>query len=394
MDPVIGSALISGGSGLIGNALSGIFGSHSNKKSNETNMKINQMNNEFNKQEAAANRAFIDAQRNAQNQWNRQQWQMENEYNSAASQRKRLEEAGLNPYLMMSGGSAGTASSVSGSGSTSGSQASAAAPIAQTPYRPNIDLTSVSDAINSYYTNRAHASATVGQDISNQFDMQFGSDARKASIASSLDGRFELLDDSYRHMRQSSAPAMALNDLNMRFQSLESLKIHQEMERASASLAYVNAETGKILNRFLPAQQQGDLFVKASQIYRNYADGKLSEAKLNTEITQQVLNSVTAAGKRISNRIAFQTANGIIQAMNKENAYNADYYRFLRRSAPDLVGYDVDDARLNNLMNKHEEKLKKTNRKWRTVDKITTSVGNLISPAVSYGAGYYRGRNR
>ena len=47
-----------------------------------------------------------------------------NEYNSASAQRQRLEEAGLNPYLMMNGGSAGVAQP---SGSTS--PASAAPPL-------------------------------------------------------------------------------------------------------------------------------------------------------------------------------------------------------------------------------------------------------------------------
>lgn len=57
------------------------------------------------------NQANIDFA-NMQNQWQLDQWNRENEYNSAINQRKRLEEAGLNPYLMMNGGSAGTASSV------------------------------------------------------------------------------------------------------------------------------------------------------------------------------------------------------------------------------------------------------------------------------------------
>ena len=52
-------------------------------------------------------------------------WNRTNEYNSASAQRSRLEEAGLNPYLMMNGGSAGVAQS-----SSSTSPASAAPPLA------------------------------------------------------------------------------------------------------------------------------------------------------------------------------------------------------------------------------------------------------------------------
>ena len=54
------------------------------------------------------NMAMLDKQ--IQEQW--KMWQAENEYNSASAQRQRLEAAGLNPYLMMDGGDAGSASSM------------------------------------------------------------------------------------------------------------------------------------------------------------------------------------------------------------------------------------------------------------------------------------------
>lgn len=63
-----------------------------------------------------------------QNQWNLDQWNRENEYNSASQQRQRLEDAGLNPYLMMNGGNAGTASSI-----TSASPTPTVTPTMQTP---------------------------------------------------------------------------------------------------------------------------------------------------------------------------------------------------------------------------------------------------------------------
>lgn len=93
--PLIGAG-ISAGSNLIGN----IFGFSNNKNTNKTNLKIAQMNNEFN-------------ERMLQRQidYNTEMWNKENEYNTASAQRQRIEAAGLNPYLMMNGGSAGTASS-------------------------------------------------------------------------------------------------------------------------------------------------------------------------------------------------------------------------------------------------------------------------------------------
>ena len=61
------------------------------RETNETNMEINKMNIE--------------------NQW--KMYEDQKLYNSAEQQRQRLEQAGLNPYLMLNGGSAGQAETVS-----------------------------------------------------------------------------------------------------------------------------------------------------------------------------------------------------------------------------------------------------------------------------------------
>lgn len=46
---------------------------------------------------------------NKQNKWQEKMWRMNNEYNTPANQRKRFEQAGLNPNLMMNGSTTGTA---------------------------------------------------------------------------------------------------------------------------------------------------------------------------------------------------------------------------------------------------------------------------------------------
>ena len=71
------------------------------KETNAANLEIATMNNQY-------NRENLELQ--IGEQW--KMWNAENEYNSASAQRQRIEEAGLNPYMMMSGGSAGTASSM------------------------------------------------------------------------------------------------------------------------------------------------------------------------------------------------------------------------------------------------------------------------------------------
>lgn len=84
-----------------------------NQQTNETNL---QMNRETNQANQMINQANIDYSREAwRNEvaYNWEMWNATNEYNSASAQKQRLEAAGLNPYMMMNGGDAGTASSSS-----------------------------------------------------------------------------------------------------------------------------------------------------------------------------------------------------------------------------------------------------------------------------------------
>lgn len=110
--------------GNIGGPLvSSIAGLSTANKQNKLAQKMQREQNEWNNQ-----------QRVAQNNWNLQQWNRENEYNSAQSQRQRLEAAGLNPYLMMQGGDAGSASSLTGQSATT--------PLSASPstYNPASDI--------------------------------------------------------------------------------------------------------------------------------------------------------------------------------------------------------------------------------------------------------------
>lgn len=142
MTGIVGSA-IGAGTSLIG-------GASSTAMQNKANKEIAQMNNAFNEKmfdkQIAYNKEMYQQQLGDQwkfyndakdNSWklveNQQQfqtdmWNKTNEYNSPAAQRERLEAAGLNPYMMMNGGSAGTAQTMSG---TSGAAPSGGAPSGQ-----------------------------------------------------------------------------------------------------------------------------------------------------------------------------------------------------------------------------------------------------------------------
>ena len=76
------ASVIGSGISAIGNALGGVFSSQSNKKLMREQMRW---------QESMYSRQLQDARDN---------WKMQNEYNSPANQRKLLEEAGYNPSMM------------------------------------------------------------------------------------------------------------------------------------------------------------------------------------------------------------------------------------------------------------------------------------------------------
>lgn len=142
MTGIVGSA-IGAGTSLIG-------GASTTAMQNKANKEIAQMNNAFNEKmfdkQIAYNKEMYQTQLGDQwkfyddqkaNAWKlyednkayqTEMWNKTNEYNDPSAQRERLEAAGLNPYMMMNGGSAGVAGSVSG---TQGSAPSGSAPGAQ-----------------------------------------------------------------------------------------------------------------------------------------------------------------------------------------------------------------------------------------------------------------------
>ena len=97
IDPLIGAGLVSGAASLVGNVL-GI------RSSNSKNMQINKMNNDFNAAEAEKARRYQS-----------EMWNKTNDWNSPKNVRKRLEEAGYNPYLGLDSSNVGTAQSTGSS---------------------------------------------------------------------------------------------------------------------------------------------------------------------------------------------------------------------------------------------------------------------------------------
>lgn len=357
MDPLVGSAFVSGISGLLGSGISGGMSKRAAKAYNKGQKEIAQMNNEWNAQQAAINREWQTSERDAQNQWTLEQWNRENEYNSPAAQRARLEEAGYNPYMNgLDGNSSGTgvtSSGVSGVGNPTAEMPN------QVPETFQMSFNSIGDAINSYYSNQLLANQAKGQGIMNAFDMQFGSDFRKSQILSNISGEVEQLDPAYWNIRRAMAPEMAITGVNKIRQEYEAVRTHTELTAAQALLTGLEAKGQELINKYLPAQQQVQLYSHAASLFAQFAQGQLSLATIKNRLADYNESLARTAGIRLNNKQSAELSDFFVRAMKEEYQANAAYYRSYKSIAGAVAtgrgNLDIYESQLSRLQRDMQE---------------------------------------
>lgn len=402
MGPLVGSAFVSGISGLLGSGISGGMSKRAAKAYNKGQKEIAQMNNEWNAQQAAINREWQTSERDAQNQWTLEQWNRENEYNSPAAQRARLEEAGYNPYMNgLDGNSAGTgvtSSGVSGVGNPTAQMPN------QVPETFRMSFNSIGDAINSYYRNQLLANQAKGQDIANAFDIQFGSDFRKSQILSNINGEVESLDPAYWNIRRAMAPEMAITGLNKIRQEYEALRTHTKLTAAQALLTKLQAKGQEIINKYLPAQQQVQLYSHAASLFAEYAQGQLSLATIKNRLADYNESLARTAGIRLNNKQSAELSDFFVRAMKEEYQSNAAYYRSFKSIAGAVAtgrgNMDIYESQLTRLqkdmqdlfMKREENSLMNRKKYFRAQQIWRDFIGGIMSGADVPGAGAGAGK--
>lgn len=286
--------------GGIGSVISGAIGAKTTSDTNKTNLKINQMNNDFNARESQKARDF------QLDMWNR-----ENEYNKASSQRKRLEEAGYNPY--MSDVQAGTATGMSG---TSAATAAGASP--QIPYTPDFQSVGV---------NLASALKMMSEKKQTDIENLNMSDLLRSQIWQNLGAT---------DWRNASPEARAYNLTQGRKAAelgMASLEENLSNQRWSNNLLVANianslldAEAKTVMNKYLDENQRAELNIKAANYEYLIMSGQMKRQEVKNLIADEILTYAKARGQKISNRIADQTAEKLIKATNDTNMYFGDYY--------------------------------------------------------------------
>lgn len=316
MTGVVGSA-IGAGSSLIG-------GAASTAAQNAANKEIAQMNNAFNEKmfdkQVAYNKEMYQQQLGDQwkfyNDAKQNSWDLYNdqkEYNSASAQRERLEAAGLNPYLMMSGGSAGVAQG--------GSSPSGAAPSAQGVTPPTAT---------SYSADYSGITAGLGRAI----DVLSSMPDRKVKEAQADNLRIEGKYIAGKAMAQilqmrteakTKEARLALDKLIADFDN--NLKVSNmavnEQNIAESKARTELAVTENLMRQqelsFLPQAQKLQLAQGAADIAFRYSQKNLTDKQARHEVEKLAETVVRANGQALQNQFDADTYDARAKSAGNES---------------------------------------------------------------------------
>lgn len=290
----LGAGIISGAGSLIGGLFSS-GGSHyaarkqlqAVRETNQTNLQIAQQNNAFNER----------------------MWNMQNEYNTPQMQRARLEAAGLNPYLMLNGGSAGISESAP-TADTSGTQVA-----------PDIGST-IAGGYQSMGNSIASAASQIAQ-------MAFQNDLQKANVAKTqADAQNSDLQNQYDALRNQFAAAQFLTDLRLKqkqgdISQYEADYLRDSMQDRLDAVKFQNTLTGSQSSyynqlaglydvqrriedtnlRWLDKEKQVAIMAAIQNARTAASQMRLNDASSRNMIALAGLNAASAAGVRIDNRL-------------------------------------------------------------------------------------------
>ena len=309
------AGIIAGAGSLIG----GLFGGSGSKKAAKYQLQAARETNQMNYQIAQENNAF-----------NERMWDKQNAYNSPVEQRKRLEQAGLNPNLMMNGGSAGTAETAPtadtsgvqqvpdiGSTIASGYQqfgnslSNAASQIAGMVYNNGLQQANV---------NKAQAEAdSASQDVrykelQNQFAAaQFLADLREKQY------RGLIAKSDYQFLRDSMQDRLDSVKFQNTLTGSQSSYYNQ-----MAGLVDVQRQIAQVNLDWLPQEKQAGLAAALQNIRTMVSQMHLNYASAKSAYAMAMLNFASANGIRIDNRLKDATFDLAVKMAG--NQVNTEYW--------------------------------------------------------------------
>lgn len=311
--------------GAAGSLLGGLFSSSGSRYAARKQLQAVRETNAANLQIAQQNNAF-----------NERMWNLQNEYNSPIAQRTRLEQAGINPYLMLDGSNTGNAQS-SVTADTSGTQvapdvgstiaggyqsmgssiSSAASQIAQMVYNNDLQSANVAKAQAEAFNVSAQ---TRYQELQNEFAVaQFLADLRLKKIQGDISKK------DYEYLRDSMSDR------------LDSVKFQNTVAGSQASyynqmagLYDVQRQIEETNLKWLPREKQVAIMAAIQNARTAASQMRLNNASSRNMIAMAALNAAHEAGVRLDNKLkdsVFDLSVGLVENQYKKGYAEQDQYR-------------------------------------------------------------------
>lgn len=352
----------------VGSLTDNVVGMFNQNHQNKVNLRMMREQNAFNAEQAQLQR-----------DWQERLWNMNNAYNSPDSMISR----GLNPFIQGSAALAGSRAPASG-----GAAASAAPVPSMQAFRPNF-----SNVFNSL---ASLAQAKKAQSESNNIDAitpQIGDYYRGLTNWKNL-----AIGESGYWNKETGRISAAL-DQSTEAQELKNLQFASRLSAAQEAQILLNSDAQRVLNKYLDAQQQADLFIKGQTLANLYSQGSLTEAQYKTEMAKAVKLSVETNGLRVQNRVAEETADSLIKAENAsyELQYRDSTYDYKNVKLRKHTEYKTSMAQ-QRAAEYGADLIRKQGRThyWESVSRglssIASGAGNVIG-SFRPGANIYRNRN-
>lgn len=386
-NPLVAAAALSGGASLVSGLLGGLFGSSSQNSANETSIAINRENNQFNANQARINRDWQSAENEKSRQFSLDQYNRELDwqkyllgYSTPAEQRRRYEQAGINPYFALGSINSGVLQS-NPSALTPSSNSATPATSSGLPSIKAYDPTNafetagrgISDAVNSYFRNANLAEDTRTKVIENITRL----DEQRARIDKLLSGK--KVDDETANKLRAQAETI---DAERQYQ-LESLRRTNTLLAKQAH--NVSADT-----RVKDMQAEGQELQNVWQSVENSWQQKFKFAdmrKLQTDI-REGLSRINLNNEQAALAGAMKVYNKWLGEVERMHFHGAQLdYQIKQKTKWAIINTAVYNA-----------KLQQFQYDWRWLDKGSQIVSTamqivpfaagakyLLSPATSIG---------
>lgn len=352
----------------VGNLTDNVVGMVNQNHQNKVNLRMMREQNDFNAKQAELQR-----------DWQEEMWNKNNEYNSPDAMISR----GLNPFI---GSSAGAG--VSRSPASGGVAASAAPVPSMQAFRPN--FSGVFESLATLAQAKA-SNASAGE---------------SRSRTDQIDTLTPLLSDYYRgltnwknlavgesgYWNKTTGRISAALDQSTEAQNLKNAQFAERVSAAQETQILLNSEAQRVINKYMDENQQADLFIKAQTLVNLQNQGALTEKQIQTEIQRAILVSAEASGKKISNRVAADTADSLIKAANASNVlqYRDNMYDYKNVKLRKHTEYKTSMAQ-QKAAEYGAELARKRSRThyWESVSRglgsVASGAGNVVGAGVRLG---------